>query len=163
MRISLSVFLALVIVCFSFSMAFGDAAEIKNRMKNRLPAILYFKSRGQIIENEQGYLECNKDSEDGYCSNIVRMENKDRKTVYEAIAYKTKKSTAMVGRRRAIEIQKKDQEYGPIKPLPSYINGIPGHIYVSIEAKCKKKWAGDYRMQKYCIDDQIEAYIDLNR
>lgn len=32
-----------------------------------------------------------------------------------------------------------------------------------IKAKCFAEWPGDYRMQKYCIDQQIEAYNALQR
>ena len=62
--------------------AFAD--DIKARMKNRLPLIKQLKSQGIVGENNKGYLQFvggNKAKAD-----VVAAENKDRKTVYTAIA-----------------------------------------------------------------------------
>ena len=37
----------------------------------------------------------------------------------------------------------------------------PNSPLASIKQKCFAEWPGDYRMQKYCIDRQIDAYNAL--
>jgi uncharacterized protein YdbL (DUF1318 family) len=62
--------------------AFAD--DIKARMKNRLPEIKQLKAQGIVGEDNKGYLQFvggNKAKAD-----VVAAENKDRKTVYTAIA-----------------------------------------------------------------------------
>jgi uncharacterized protein YdbL (DUF1318 family) len=74
----------LLIVCLIVSSQFVCAAGIKERMKQRLPAIADLKSKGIIGENNKGYL--------GFITGkrvqeeVVAAENKDRKKVYEHFA-----------------------------------------------------------------------------
>lgn len=94
--------LLILLVGFIFSATTGFGEDIKERMKNRLPQIVDLKSRGIIGENNQGYLEFvgqTKEKED-----IVADENKDRESVYTAIANSQGTSADLVGQRRAIQI-----------------------------------------------------------
>ena len=83
--------------------AFAD--DIKARMKNRLPVIKQLKARGIVGEDAKGYLQFvggNKAKAD-----VVAAENKDRKTVYSAIAKQQGTTAELVGKRRALQIAKK--------------------------------------------------------
>ena len=81
------------------------ANDIKARMKNRLPVIKELKAQGIVGEDNKGYLMFvgqKKAKED-----VVAAENKDRKTVYTAIAKKQGTTAELVGKRRALQIAKK--------------------------------------------------------
>ena len=83
--------------------AFAD--DIKTRMKNRLPVIKELKAKGIMGEDNKGYLQFvggNKAKAD-----VVAAENKDRKTVYAAIAKQQGTTAELVGKRRAVQIAKK--------------------------------------------------------
>jgi uncharacterized protein YdbL (DUF1318 family) len=83
--------------------AFAD--DIKTRMKQRLPVILELKAKGIVGENNAGYLEfigAKREKAD-----VVAAENKDRKTVYTAIAKQQGTTAELVGKRRALQIAKK--------------------------------------------------------
>ena len=83
--------------------AFAD--DIKARMKNRLPVIKELKIEGIVGEDNKGYLQfvgANKAKAD-----VVAAENKDRKTVYSAIAKQQGTTAELVGKRRALQIAKK--------------------------------------------------------
>ena len=81
-----------------------SSASIKDRMAGRIPAITQLKDSGVIGETNSGYLEFRgaKKSED-----LVADENKDRSTVYNAIAKKQGASADLVGKRRAKMIAQK--------------------------------------------------------
>ncbi len=83
--------------------AFAD--DIKARMKDRLPAINALKSQGIVGENNEGYLQFVGDNKAK--ADIVAAENKDRQTVYAAIAKKQGTTAELVGKRRALQIAKK--------------------------------------------------------
>jgi uncharacterized protein YdbL (DUF1318 family) len=81
------------------------AEDIKTRMKNRLPVIKELKAKGIVGEDNKGYLQFvggNKAKAD-----VVAAENKDRKTVYAAIAKQQGTTAELVGKRRAVQIAKK--------------------------------------------------------
>jgi uncharacterized protein YdbL (DUF1318 family) len=83
--------------------AFAD--DIKARMKNRLPVIKELKIEGIVGEDNKGYLQfvgANKAKAD-----VVTAENKDRKTVYTAIAKQQGTTAELVGKRRALQIAQK--------------------------------------------------------
>ncbi len=83
--------------------AFAD--DIKARMKKRLPVIKKLKAQGIVGEDKAGYLQfvgANKSSAD-----VVAAENKDRRTVYQAIAKQQGTTAELVGKRRALQIAKK--------------------------------------------------------
>ncbi|MBI9092528.1 MAG: YdbL family protein [Desulfobacterium sp.] len=78
------------------------ANNIKQRMKQRLPVIVTMKSQGIVGENANGYLAfvtARRAHED-----VVASENKDRKTVYSAIAAQQGVGIATVEKRRALQI-----------------------------------------------------------
>ena len=83
--------------------AFAD--DIKTRMKKRLPVLKELKARGIVGEDNMGYVQfvgAKKEKAD-----IVAAENKDRKTVYAAIAKQQGTTVELVGKRRALQIAKK--------------------------------------------------------
>ena len=83
--------------------AFAD--DIKARMKNRLPVIKKLKAEGIVGEDNKGYLQFvgGKKAK----ADVVADENKDRKTVYTAIAKQQETTAELVGKRRAMQIAKK--------------------------------------------------------
>ena len=84
---------------------YGFAADIKARMKSRLPVIISLKEKGIVGENYNGFLEfrgANREKED-----VVNAENVDRKKVYAAIAKQQGVSAEIVGQRRAAQIAQK--------------------------------------------------------
>jgi len=98
--VSILVFFSLVI-CVGTSTAQG----IKERMKQRLPAIVALKAQGIVGENNLGYLAfvtAQKSQE-----SIVASENKDRKTIYAYIAKQQKTTLAVVEKRRAIALSQR--------------------------------------------------------
>lgn len=80
----------------------APAASVKERMLERIPAINTLKDKGVIGENNKGYLSYR--SADTPEQNLVNGENKDRKSVYQAIAQKQKVDIGLVGQRRAKQI-----------------------------------------------------------
>ena len=94
----------LVIGLFVISVtAYAD--DIKARIKKRLPAIKELKAKGIVGENNKGFLEFvgGKKAK----ADVVAAENKDRKTVYAAIAKQQGTTADLVGKRRAIQISQK--------------------------------------------------------
>lgn len=80
-------------------------ANIKTRMKNRLPAIMALKDKGVVGETNKGYLQFRgaaKEKED-----VVKAENTDRKKVYAAIAKQQGVTIDVVEKRRALQIAQK--------------------------------------------------------
>ena len=103
-RTIMKILTLLVIGLFVFGVSvFAD--DIKARMKNRLPVIKKLKAQGIVGEDNKGYLQFvggNKAKAD-----VVAAENKDRKTVYTAIAKQQGTTAELVGKRRALQITKK--------------------------------------------------------
>ena len=81
------------------------AQDIKTRMRSRLPVIVALKAKGIVGENNQGYLTVLKKPTDKQA--VVSAENKDRRTIYAAIAKKQGTSAELVGQRRALQISSK--------------------------------------------------------
>jgi uncharacterized protein YdbL (DUF1318 family) len=97
--------LTFLIIGFFVLGATAFADDIKARMKNRLPVIKKLKTEGIVGEDNKGYLQFvggNKAKAD-----VVAAENKDRKTVYTAIAKQQGTTAELVGKRRALQIAKK--------------------------------------------------------
>jgi uncharacterized protein YdbL (DUF1318 family) len=97
--------LTFLIIGFFVLGATAFADDIKARMKNRLPVIKKLKTEGIVGEDKKGYLQFvggNKAKAD-----VVAAENKDRKTVYTAIAKQQGTTAELVGKRRALQIAKK--------------------------------------------------------
>lgn len=80
--------------------AFGGG--IKERMKARLPKIVQLKAAGIIGETHQGMLAFVGSSREEQA--LVDAENKDRQSVYGAIAKQQGTTVAVVGQRRALQI-----------------------------------------------------------
>jgi uncharacterized protein len=93
-----------VLILLGVLLAMGTAGAdgIKDRMKQRLPAIVDLKTQGIVGENNQGYLAfvTGKKSQEA----LVAAENKDRKTIYAYIAKQQNTSLDLVEKRRAIAL-----------------------------------------------------------
>jgi len=86
---------------------YSSAQDIKQRMIERLPTITALKAKGLLGEDNRGYLQFigpKKENED-----VVAAENKDRQTVYTAIAKQQGTTVELVGQHRAIQIADKAQ------------------------------------------------------
>jgi uncharacterized protein YdbL (DUF1318 family) len=103
-KVWMTIFLFLVLGCWRSTGA-SSGEDIKERMKARLPVISALKSQGIVGENNAGFLEFRgpeKKEEE-----IVQAENRDRKTVYRAIANQQGTTPELVGKRRALQIAEK--------------------------------------------------------
>ena len=80
-----------------------NAADIRRRMEQRLPAIDRLKSAETVGENNRGYLEV-RGSGGAEATTVVAEENRDRETVYALIAKETGAHTETVGKARARQI-----------------------------------------------------------
>ena len=97
--------LTFVLIGFFVAGVSASADDIKTRMKKRLPVVKELKAKGIMGENNQGYLQfvgAKKEKAD-----VIAAENKDRKTVYAAIAKQQGTTAELVGKRRALQIAKK--------------------------------------------------------
>ncbi len=84
---------------------FVQGADIKSRMRERLPQIINLKNQGIIGENNQGLLQFRTANKSG--ADIVNAENSDRQKVYSAIAKQQGVSATLVGQKRAQQIRGK--------------------------------------------------------
>ena len=111
-------FLALSIAALTLAFAVpqalsaaDDAATIKKNMADRKPKIEALKKAGTIGENKSGYLEAMKDAKlEDADKKLLEDENKDRKTVYAAVAKKEGSTVDKVGEIRAKQIRSKAKE-----------------------------------------------------
>jgi uncharacterized protein YdbL (DUF1318 family) len=97
--------LTFVLIGFVVTAVSASADDIKTRMKNRLPVLKELKAKGIAGEDNKGYVQfvgAKKEKAD-----VIAAENKDRKTVYAAIAKQQGTTAELVGKRRAIQIAKK--------------------------------------------------------
>jgi uncharacterized protein YdbL (DUF1318 family) len=83
------------------------AQGLKERMQSRLPVIIDLKARGVVGEDSNGYLAFVKGKNER--KDVVDAENKDRRTVYAAIAQKQGTTVELVGQRRALQLAEKAQ------------------------------------------------------
>ena len=92
----------LVLLGILVTIGTSTASGIKERMKQRLPAIVELKTKGIVGENNQGYLAfvTGQTSQEA----LVLDENKDRKTIYTYIATQQNTSLDLVEKRRAITL-----------------------------------------------------------
>ncbi len=81
--------------------------DIKKRMKANLPKIEVLKKEGKVGENNKGYLQAidKKLSKKGVA--LIKVENKDRKQIYEYLARKAKTSVLKVIQARVGQIRKR--------------------------------------------------------
>ena len=97
--------IAVVTTALLCSALSGQAASIKDRMLARIPAINTLKDKGAIGESNKGFLVFR--SGDKSQKKLIDDENKDRKSVYGAIAKKQQVDITLVGQRRAKQIAAK--------------------------------------------------------
>ena len=102
---TLTSIIILLIIGIFIAGATTYADDIKARMKKRLPEIKALKAKGIVGEDNEGYLQFVGGDKAG--ADIVAAENKDRRTVYEAIAKQQGTTPEIVGQRRALQIAKK--------------------------------------------------------
>ena len=93
----LSVFILGILISDAYS-----ADSIKKRMIDRLPVISDLKARGIVGENNLGFLEFIGDQKEKV--DVVKAENRDRKSVYDAIAKNQGTTAEVVGKHRAAQI-----------------------------------------------------------
>ncbi len=101
MIIRILTFLAVFGLFSSIAVA-ENAADIKQRMTQRLPAIDGFKAKEIIGENNRGLIEVRQAAPGA--DSIVSEENRDREAVYVLIAQKEGTAADAVGRARAKQI-----------------------------------------------------------
>ncbi|MBT8371594.1 MAG: YdbL family protein [Deltaproteobacteria bacterium] len=98
--------LTVMIACLCLSILGFDisafAEDIKSRMKNRLPVIKALKDKGLVGEDSQGLLQFVGSKKEK--AEVVAAENRDRMTIYAAIAKRQGATPELVGQRRAIQI-----------------------------------------------------------
>ncbi|NNL76365.1 MAG: YdbL family protein [Desulfobacterales bacterium] len=98
--------ITVMIACICLSILGSDisvfAEDIKSRMKNRLPVIKALKDKGLVGEDSQGLLQFVGSKKEK--AEIVAAENRDRMTIYAAIAKRQGATPELVGQRRAIQI-----------------------------------------------------------
>ncbi len=79
-----------------------DLNAVKSRMTKRISEIDALKAKGAIGENNRGFLEAR--GEAAGAAAVIAAENKDRQTVYEAIAKKAGSTAESVGKQRARQL-----------------------------------------------------------
>ena len=97
--------LAIVLIGMFLTGISALADDIKARMKNRLPVIKELKAQGIVGEDNKGYLQFVGGKQTK--PDVVAAENKDRQTVYAAIAKQQGTTADLVGQRRALQIAKR--------------------------------------------------------
>lgn len=79
-----------------------SAAELRNKMAQRLPQVDDLKAKGAIGENNRGFVEVRAAAPNA--DRVVSDENRDREAVYALIAKETGATPEAVGRARAKQI-----------------------------------------------------------
>lgn len=80
-------------------------ADIKARMKTRVPSIRELKTNGTLGENAEGYLAYSpKGKQSAEADAVMKAENADRQKVYTAIGKQQGTTAAVVGKRRALQL-----------------------------------------------------------
>ncbi|WP_147819035.1 YdbL family protein [Salidesulfovibrio onnuriiensis] len=85
--------LVTALLCLFAASAF--AGGLKERMRDRLPAIEALKAQGVVGENNKGFLEFRAAPQQ---ADLVNAENTDRTMVYKAIAAKNGTTPDVVGK-----------------------------------------------------------------
>jgi len=95
-------FITLAFTGLTLAVQAEDLGAVRARMEQRLSRIDALKTSGAIGENNRGYVEVR--TAGGDAANVVAEENRDRETVYAAIAQQAGTSAAQVARARARQI-----------------------------------------------------------
>jgi uncharacterized protein YdbL (DUF1318 family) len=105
---SLLRFSLLITLLFSSTLSAlaANLGQIKATIKERQPVIETLWAEGKIGENNQGLVEA-RGALSGQQQELVRAENADRKTVYQAIARSTQSTPKQVGVQRAVQISER--------------------------------------------------------
>ena len=100
---SIRFFSLFTILCLLTVSAWAEnAADIRRRMEQRLPALDKAKATEAIGENNRGFVEVRGSATDAGA--LVSEENRDREAVYALIARETGATPDSVGRARAKQI-----------------------------------------------------------
>ncbi len=106
MKANLLRFLSLLFVFTLGTAALPARAEdlnaVKSRMTKRISQIDALKAKGAIGENNRGYLEARGEAPGADA--VISAENKDRETVYGAIAKQAGSTAESVGKQRARQL-----------------------------------------------------------
>jgi uncharacterized protein YdbL (DUF1318 family) len=102
-----SSFFLIFISCTLFLATSVQSAGIKERMRDRIPAINSLKAQGAIGENSKGFLEYRTGSKPQ--PQLIAGENQDRAKVYGAISKQQGAAATLVGERRAKMIRQQGQ------------------------------------------------------
>ena len=87
--------------------ASGRSPEaIRKRMEANLPRIDALKKAGKVGENNRAYLEARAPLE-AADKELVKVENADRKAVYESLAQRAQASLEQIERTRAEQIRRR--------------------------------------------------------
>lgn len=78
-----------------------DLGAVRARMSQRIPQIDEMKTRGVVGENNRGLLEARSGGQGAADQGVIDAENKDRETVYAAIAARTNTTADQVAKARA--------------------------------------------------------------
>jgi uncharacterized protein YdbL (DUF1318 family) len=90
-------------VTFGFTSLRGDDLNaVKARMEQRLPVLDQLKAKGEVGENNRGFVELRSSNVDA--GDAVAAENRDRGMVYAEVAKQTSASVDQVGHFRARKI-----------------------------------------------------------
>jgi hypothetical protein len=104
--------LQLLLLSLLFALPALSAAQeqspesVRKRMEANLPRIDALKKAGKVGETNKGYLEA-RESLDAEAKALLKVENTDRKSVYEALAKRAKASLEQTERARAALIRKR--------------------------------------------------------
>lgn len=93
---------ALVLGTATVTLRAEDLNAVKTRMAQRLSALDALKAKGDLGENNRGFVELR--GGDAAVGDVMAAENKDRGEVYAALAKQTGGSAEQVGRARAKQL-----------------------------------------------------------
>lgn len=97
--------LTIAILLASATVLFGQsAAELKERMNARLPAIIEMKTAQLVGENNEAYLTVLQTVSESQ-SVILQQENSDRRAVYTMLSKQTGASLDLVQKKRAAQLR----------------------------------------------------------
>lgn len=102
-KILTAVLFAAALVSFGLPAMASEADTIKKNMMERLSKIDAMKDKGLIGEDNKGYLGVVGAALSDEDAAVVNAENKDRQSVYTAIAKQQAATVEVVGQRRAIQ------------------------------------------------------------
>ncbi len=92
-----------IVLIMSVSAFAENAADIRQRMEQRLPQIDALKAEGAVGETNRGFIDERKSGVPD-AAKIVADENHDREAVYAYIAKQTGSDAETVGRARAKQL-----------------------------------------------------------